>query len=91
MRMREAGLVNQWIKEYRADANQCVKNKRNSKIEKDDMSPLTLRGLTGAFVVLIAGTTLALIAFAAECILNIASNYKRAQNVLQSKKGSSVE
>ncbi len=82
MRMREAGLVNQWIKEYRADAHHCVKNKRNSKIEKDDISPLTLRGLTGAFVVLIAGTTLALIAFAAECILNIAINCKRAHYVL---------
>ena len=75
MRMREAGLVDHWIKNFRADAHQCVKNKRNSKIEKDDINPLTLRGLTGAFIVLLTGIFLAFVAFIGERILKVMINY----------------
>ena len=80
--MREAGLVDHWIKEFRADAHQCVKNKRNSKIEKDDINPLTLRGLTAAFIVFLTGICLALVALIGECILKAMVNYKRAENVI---------
>jgi len=80
--MREAGLVDHWIKEFRAKAHQCVKNKRNSKIEKDDINPLTLRGLTGAFIVLLAGVVLAFVVFIGERISKVVINYKRAQNAI---------
>ena len=68
MRMREAGLVDHWIKEFRADAHQCVQKRKTSEIQPDDMSPLTLFAFTGAFATLLMGVLLSLIVFATEYV-----------------------
>lgn len=64
--MREAGLLIYWYKKGLADVHKCVQFK--SKGPVDQMEPLSLNGLTGAFFVLLFGYIIAIIWLLAEKI-----------------------
>lgn len=67
MRMREHGLINHWYKIETPDVHQCVNN-QETEHHLDDGAPLTLKGLSGAFAVLLAGIVPALLIFMCENI-----------------------
>jgi len=72
MKMEEAGLIDYWWRRYNAaDPTSCLSEnliKQEDKNNKSDRRKrLTLKGLSGAFVILIAGHILASLAFIMEC------------------------
>ena len=67
MRMREAGLINHWYKIETPDVHQCI-NKQETGHHLDDGASLTLKGLSGAFAVLLTGIVSALLIFMCEKI-----------------------
>lgn len=69
MRMREAGLVDYWYKQGLADARNCVRPKKKG-IEEEGLSPLTLKGLTGAFIVIILGSVMASLLLLGELLVS---------------------
>jgi hypothetical protein len=71
MIMREAGLLNHWIKQVRPDVRRCLskaKEKYNSSPETA-FSALSLKNLNGAFIILGIGYVTALFVFIGEHIL----------------------
>lgn len=65
MHMREAGLVNEWNKQYQPDARNClVKDTKRRKVKS-----LTLGNFTGAFVLLSVGYLTSVFVFVGERIL----------------------
>jgi len=66
--MKETGLLDVWWKQFAADSSYCLRKidqEMNNKI-KDDKKPLTLKGLSGAFLILCAGCFLAIAVFIIE-------------------------
>ena len=53
MRVREAGFIPKWIKENTADPRQCTD--KSNKNDGSDIAPLSLKNLTGAFIVISIG------------------------------------
>jgi hypothetical protein len=73
--MRDFGLLDIWAKWYQPDIRQCLDKadkmmQLKTPLKKKDLSRLSLKHLTGAFVVLIVGNVFSLIAFLAEIILS---------------------
>ena len=73
MKMEGAGLIDFWTKQWSADPSYCLKKNdqllmNNNKIaaRKEDKKRLTLKGLSGSFVIFAAGSTLAIAAFILE-------------------------
>jgi len=64
--MREAGLLTHWYLKGVPDVHQCVHTKKKGTI--DDMKPLSLKGLTGAFFVLVFGYATSVLVFLVERI-----------------------
>ncbi len=66
MRMSEAGLIPQWSKQNKPDVHQCIdKRKRHSRIIEDSVT-VSLRGMSGAFLVLLVGYGLSIFVFIGE-------------------------
>ena len=64
MHIHEAGLYEVWWKEFTADPSYCLKrNEQQKKAGDDDKKPLTLKGLSGAFLVLLIGYAIAILVF----------------------------
>ena len=59
--MREAGLIDEWNKKYNPDTRQCL-----DKNKKRNVKRLGLQNLSGAFVVLVAGSLVSLFVFMGE-------------------------
>ena len=57
MRMREAGLISKWTKEYQPKPQQCLVK------DKPKLKKLKLDSYTGTFIVLACGVILSLIVF----------------------------
>ena len=71
MRMEAAGLFPVWWKEFSSDSTYCMKKiqqETEAKGVKNDKKPLTLKGLSGAFLVLGVGISLAIAAFIVEMV-----------------------
>ena len=70
MIMREGGLIDQWLKIFRADAGHCVgKAKEITSFSSDtSFAPLTVKNLNGAFFILGVGYLAAFLIFICECI-----------------------
>jgi len=71
MKMEEAGLIDYWWRRYNAaDPTSCLSEnlikQEDKKNKSDRRKRLTLKGLSGAFVFLIAGHILASLAFIIE-------------------------
>jgi hypothetical protein len=65
MRMREAGLIDEWNKKFQPDARKCLlKSKKNHNLK-----PLDLGNLFGAFVVVAVGFLVSLVIFMGEQFL----------------------
>lgn len=62
--MREAGLLTYWYLKGVPDVHQCINTNKKGSI--DDMKPLSLKGLTGAFFALILGYAVAVLWILAE-------------------------
>jgi ionotropic glutamate receptor len=71
--MRDFGLLDFWAKWYQPDVRQCLEKADNimqlKKSSKKDSTRLSLKNLTGAFVILIVGYLVSFVAFLAEKIL----------------------
>ncbi len=66
MRISEAGLMSQWTKRNIPDVHQClITKKKRSRIIEDSLT-VSLRGMSGAFVVLLVGFALSVIVFIGE-------------------------
>ncbi|KAK4013130.1 hypothetical protein OUZ56_025370 [Daphnia magna] len=69
MKMREAGLVDLWNKNFQPDTRECLLNEKASKINKRIIKQLELENLVGSFVVLAIGLLVSLIIFVGEVII----------------------
>jgi len=78
--MREAGLITYWYPKGLADVHQCVHTKKKGSI--DDMDPLSLKGLTGAFLVIISGSLMTILIFLREKIYFILSKRKLSPTII---------
>lgn len=78
MRMREAGLIAQWYKENKPDIHQCLQ----VKTKTDAIQSLTLKQVSLAFVALVAGFIMSVIAFVGEKGLHYyLSNHQQRKRV----------
>lgn len=80
--MREAGLLNHWIKQVRPDVRRCLskaKEKYHSSPETE-FAALSLKNLKGAFIILGIGYVAAFLAFIGEKIM---SHWMRKQEIKQ--------
>ena len=70
--MQEAGLVHVWWKEFSADASYCLRKiDQEMNNRKDDVKkPLTLKGLSGSFIILCSGCFASIIVFLFEFSFN---------------------
>lgn len=70
MIMREGGLIDQWLKIYRADAGRCISKAKEITSFSSDTSfaPLSVKNLNGAFFILGVGYLAAFIIFICECV-----------------------
>lgn len=68
--MREGGLIDQWLKMFRANAGYCVgKAKEITSFSSDtSFAPLTVKNLNGAFFVLGVGYLIAFFIFICEWV-----------------------
>jgi hypothetical protein len=91
MDIQAFGLIDYWFNKNATDF--CLKkieretNNKKTRAKK----PLTLKSLSGAFIVLGIGYVLALLAFVSEiCHSRITNNRRRRQNLIRSYNISSV-
>ena len=66
MKLREAGLLSKWYKDYSPDLRECYDNVR-AKTQREQLShefvPLVIKRLTGGFAALLIGYFAALLIF----------------------------
>jgi hypothetical protein len=75
LNLQEIGLVNFWDTWFRPMPPQCTgKPQTGNKTKK--LSPLSLKNLTGAFVVLLIGLSLSLLAFLGEKNVSIREQFR---------------
>ena len=69
--MRESGLIDQWMKMFRANAGFCLSKAKEITEFSSDTSfvPLSLKNLNGAFVIFALGCFAAFIVFISEIIV----------------------
>jgi len=66
MRMKEAGLLDIWWKQFSVDSSYCLRKidkETNNKKSGDNKKPLTIQGLSGAFLILGVGSSIAIAVF----------------------------
>ncbi|KAI9553612.1 hypothetical protein GHT06_021534 [Daphnia sinensis] len=69
MKMREAGLLDLWNKNFQPDTRKCLLNEKTSKIKTRIDKQLELGNLIGSFVVLAIGFFVSLMIFVSEVII----------------------
>ena len=67
--MRESGLLKYWYKQGLPDVHQCIRYRKQKEIMLADILSLSLKGLTGAFIVIILGSIAAFLVFLGERIV----------------------
>ena len=70
MKMHERGLINMWYNQFVPDAHQCLAGS-NGNVER--IAPYSLKDLSGAFIILLSGYCLALVAIIFEKLAIIIS------------------
>ena len=91
MKMEEAGLIDYLWRRYSvADPTPCLSDNiikaEDKKKKSEPRKRLTLKGLSGAFVILIAGHVLAFLAFIIECSIARMRKQYRANKINPSVK-----
>lgn len=68
--MAEVGLLDHWRKEYQSDGGPCFNtvDRQNSKNEAP-LTRITIKNLSGAFVLLLGGISFSITVFIGELIL----------------------
>ena len=91
LEQQEMGLTDYWDRLLRPMPPQCTgKPQTGNKTKK--LSPLTLKNLTGAFVVLLIGLSLSLLAFLGEKIVSIREQFRlRKDNKLRQDPNNLIE
>ena len=79
MRLKEAGLIDYWTSQFIPKIDKCL----NKKVKDDPRIRLSMGHLSGAFVILLVGYVLAVIAFIGEIIMGIK---RRREMVLKERK-----
>ena len=74
--MQAAGLLNLWLNDNAIDPTTCLKkiNQEMDPKKTDDLKPLTLKGLSGAFIILGVGYAMAIAAFIVESVHGLIIN-----------------
>lgn len=67
--MRESGLLGHWYKQGLPDVHQCIHHRKQKEILLGEILSLSLKGLTGAFIVIILGSTASFLVFLGERIV----------------------
>jgi ionotropic glutamate receptor len=83
LEQQEMGLTDYWDRLLRPMPPQCTGKPQTGKKTKK-LSPLTLKNLTGAFVVFLIGLSLSLLAFLGEKIISLSEQHR-------SRKGSELQ
>jgi hypothetical protein len=69
MVMREAGLLDHWIKKIRPDVRRCLNNSKKKSSSETSFAALSLKNLNGAFIILGIGYVATLFVFIGEHIM----------------------
>lgn len=78
------GLIKHWDLWFRPMPRQCMETiKSGYTTPTNKHTPLSLKNLTGAFIVLLVGFTLSLLAFLCEQVVSIPERHRRRHNKLQ--------
>lgn len=64
--MREAGLIDLWVKTFKPNARKCMLEENAFKMKKQTDKRLGLENVMGAFVVLAVGILISFIIFVSE-------------------------
>jgi len=84
LELQQIGLINYWDLWFRPMPRQCMENiKSGYTTPTNKHPPLSLKNLTGAFIVLLVGFSLSLLAFLCEKITSIPERHRRRRNDLQ--------
>lgn len=71
--MREAGFLKKWYDDNSPDVHQCIND--NNKKDRNQIEPLSVDNLAGAFICLLIGFTAALFLFLLERVLNYVKSH----------------
>jgi hypothetical protein len=80
LELQEAGLVNYWDTWFRPMPPQC-NGKPQMGSKKTKLSPLSMNNLTGAFLVLLVGLSLSILAFLVEKIISVRACQRKEKEV----------
>jgi hypothetical protein len=64
--MREAGLLDHWIKKIRPDVRRCLSNSKKKSSPETSFTALSLKNLNGTFIILGIGYVAAFFVFIGE-------------------------
>ncbi|XP_032789947.2 LOW QUALITY PROTEIN: glutamate receptor ionotropic, kainate 2 [Daphnia magna] len=84
LELQESGLVNHWDLWFRPMPVQCMENFKSSRLKSSRSEkhlPLSLKNLTGAFLVLSVGISVAFLAFLCERIISMAGRQRPCQRI----------
>ncbi|EFX82128.1 hypothetical protein DAPPUDRAFT_241227 [Daphnia pulex] len=80
--LQQTGIIDHWDSWFRTMPRKCMANIKYGYNTETKPSPLTLKNLTGAFVVLLIGSSLSLLTFLCEKILSMRKRHRRRINKL---------
>jgi hypothetical protein len=80
--LQQTGIIDHWDSWFRTMPRKCMANIKYGYNTETKPSPLTLKNLTGAFIVLLIGSSLSLLAFLCEKILSMPKRHRRRINKL---------
>jgi hypothetical protein len=84
LELQEIGLIKYWDLWFRPMPRQCKETfKSGYTTPTNKHTPLSLKNLTGTFIVLLVGLTLSLLAFLSEQIVSFPERHRRQRNKLQ--------
>ncbi|KAI9563542.1 hypothetical protein GHT06_011005 [Daphnia sinensis] len=84
LELQERGLVNYWDLWFRPMPVQCTENFKPSRLQSSRTQkhpPLSLKNLTGAFLVLLVGISLAFLAFLCEQIISMPGRQRPCRRI----------
>ena len=80
LELQQIGLIDFWDLWFRPMPPQCSENIHGNKMPDKKHKPLSLKNLTGAFLVLLVGLSLSLLAFLYEKIISMWTEHQQRQS-----------
>jgi hypothetical protein len=82
--LQQTGLLDYWDLWFRPISSQCTGNVQSGKaMSKNKLDPLSLKKLTGAFLVIAVGFGLSLLAFLCEKIISMPDRHSIRTRIVQ--------